>query len=51
MESFSQLLPVIKDIASNETDSIILDYYGQIIYSTNNSIVALNNLVSSPALI
>ena len=51
MESFSQLLPVIKDIASNETNSTILEYYRKIIFSTNNSIVALNNLVSNPALI
>ena len=40
------MLPVIKDLADNETDYIIQDYYEKIIYSTNRSIIALNNLVS-----
>ena len=46
MKSLNRLLPVIKDIAGNETDYIIKDYYKKIIYSTNRSIAALNNLVS-----
>ena len=46
MKSLNQLLPVIKDIADNETDENVLNYYEEIIYSTNRSIVALNNLVS-----
>ena len=47
VKSLNQLLPVIKDIADNETDEIILNYYEEIMYSTNRSIVALNNLVST----
>ena len=46
MKSLNRLLPVIKDIADNETDYIIKDYYKKIIYSTNRSVAALNNLVS-----
>ena len=46
VKSLNQLLPVIKDIADNETDEIILNYYEEIMYSTNRSIVALDNLVS-----
>ena len=51
VKSLNQLLPVIRDIADNETDEIILNYYEEIMYSTNRSIVALNNLVSTPTLI
>ena len=46
VKSLNQLLPVIRDIADNETDKIIVNYYEEIMYSTNRSIVALNNLVS-----
>ena len=38
VKSLNQLLPVIRDIADNETDEIILNYYREIIYSTNRSI-------------
>lgn len=47
MKSFNQLLPVIEDLADNETDDFVLNYYEEMIYSTNKSIVALNNLVST----
>ena len=50
MKSLNKLLPVIRDIADNETDEIILDDYEKIIYSTNRSIVALNNFVSTYAI-
>ena len=46
VKSLNRLLPVIKDLADNETDYIIQDYYEKIVYSTNRSIAALNNLVS-----
>ena len=51
VKSLNRLLPVIKDLADNETDYIIQDYYEKIVYSTNRSIAALNNLVSLLAII
>ena len=47
VKSFNQLLLVMKDLAHNETNEVTVDYYRKIIYSTANSIVALNNLVSA----
>ena len=47
VKSLTQLVIVIQEIAHNETDDIIQNFYQEIIYSTNRSIVALNNLVSS----
>lgn len=46
MKSLNELLPVIKDLADNETDYNIVNYYEEMIYSIEKSIVALNNLVS-----
>ena len=45
MKSLTQLVIVIQEIAHNETDDIIQNYYQEIIHSTNRSIVALNKLV------
>ena len=47
VKSLTQLVIVVQDIADDEADYTILNYYKEIIYSTNRSIVALNNLVSS----
>ena len=47
VKSLTQLVIVIKDLADNEVDNRTLNYYGEMIYSMNRSIVALNNFVSS----
>ena len=47
VKSLTQLVTVIKDLAHNEVDDRTLNYYGEMIYSMNRSIVALNNFVSS----
>ena len=41
-----ELVTVVKDIANNETNSTTLNYYDEIMYSMDNSIVALINFVS-----
>ena len=46
MKYLNELTTVIKDIAKNETDEIIINYYEEIIYSMENGIVALINFVS-----
>ena len=50
VKSLNELTTVIKNIANNETDEIILNYYEEIIYSMENGIVALINFVSTYAI-
>ena len=47
MAALKQLLPVVKDLAHNETDDLIINYYEEIVYLIERSIAALNNLVSA----
>ena len=51
VKSLNRLLPIIKDLANNETDYRILNYYQEIIYSTDRSIVVLNDLVSPTSIV
>ena len=47
VKSFNQLLLVMKDLVRSETNEVTVDYYRKIIFSTNKSTVAVNNLVSA----
>ena len=47
MTSLDQLILVIEDLADNEVDNKTLNYYDEMIFSTNRSIAALNNFVST----